>query len=208
MDIQFYGANCVVLNAKHARVVVDDNLVSLGGKTVAKEGDIALFTGAHADPKQQAKIVIAQPGEFEVSGVSIYGIPARAHIDEEGQKNATMYKLLFEDMSVLITGHVYPELSDAQLEAIGMIDVLFVPIGGNGYTLDGIGALKLIKKIEPKLIIPTHYDDGGLTYPVPQQALTAGLAGLAMEPKETLSKLKLKPGDLTDATQLIVLERL
>jgi len=207
MDIQFYGANCIVLSGKHARVVVDDNLTALGGKTVAKEGDIALFTGAHADPTHTAKIVIAQPGEFEVSGISIYGIPARAHIDEEGQKNATIYKLLFEDMNVLIVGHVYPELSDTQLESIGMIDVMLVPVGGNGYTLDGIGALKLIKKIEPKIIIPTHYDDGSLSYPVPQQTLAAGLVALAMEPKETLTKLKLKPLDLTDAAQLIVLEK-
>jgi L-ascorbate metabolism protein UlaG (beta-lactamase superfamily) len=207
MDIQFYGANCLVLTGKHARIVVDDNLTSLGGKSVAKEGDIVLFTGAHAEPSQPAKIVISQPGEFEVSGVSIYGIPARAHIDEEGKKNATMYKLLYEDLSILVAGHVYPELSDAQLESIGTIDVLFVPIGGNGYTLDGIGALKLIKKIEPKLVIPTHYDDGVLTYPVPQQALAAGLAGLAMEPKETVSKLKIKSGEFTDTIQLVVLER-
>lgn len=207
MDIQFYGANCLVLSNKQARVVVDDNLASLGGKTVAKEGDIALFTGAHADPAAPAKIVIAQPGEFEVSGISIYGIPARAHIDEEGKLSATMYKLLFEDLSILIVGHVYPELSDAQLESIGMIDVLFVPVGGNGYTLDGIGALKLIKKIEPKLVIPTHYDDGNLNYPVPQQALSSALASLAMEPKETISKLKLKAGELTDATQLVILSQ-
>jgi len=207
MDIQFYGANCLVLSTKHARVVIDDNLVSLGGKTVSKEGDIALFTGAHADPSKPAKIVISEPGEYEVSGISIYGIPARAHIDEENKKNATMYKMLFEDLNVLVTGHVYPELSDAQLEAIGMIDVLFVPIGGNGYTLDGVGALKLIKKIEPKLVIPTHYDDGSLSYPVPQQALAQGLTALAMEPKETLTKMRLKPSELSDGTQLIILEK-
>ncbi len=207
MDIQFYGANCLVLTCKQGRIVVDDNLAELGGKTLAKEGDIALFTGPHGQPPKPAKIVIAQPGEFEVSDISIYGISARAHIDEEKQLNATMYKLLFEDISVLITGHVYPELSDAQLEAIGMIDILCVPVGGNGYTLDGIGALKLIKKIEPKIVIPTHYDDPALTYPVPQQTLEQALQALAMEPKETVQKLRIKPGELGDVTQLVILEK-
>jgi L-ascorbate metabolism protein UlaG (beta-lactamase superfamily) len=207
MDIQFYGANCLVLTGKQTRVVIDDNLIGLGSKSVAKEGDIALFTGSHADPAKSAKIVIAQPGEFEVSGVSIYGIAARAHIDEEKQMNATMYKLLYEDLSVLVAGHVYPELSDAQLESIGMIDVLFVPVGGNGYTLDGIGALKLIKKIEPKLVIPTHYDDSSLSFPMPQQTLEQGLQALGMEPKETVSKLRIKSGELGDVMQLIVLEK-
>jgi L-ascorbate metabolism protein UlaG (beta-lactamase superfamily) len=207
MDIQFYGGNCIAIGTKQARVVIDDNMAELGGKPVAKPGDIALFTGVHADQSQGTKIVIDQPGEYEVSGVSVYGIAARSHMDEEGKRTATMYKLVIDDMRLLVTGHVYPELSDSQLEAIGMVDVMFVPVGGNGYTLDGIGALKLIKKVEPKLIIPTHYDDKGLQYPVPQQELAQAFKGLAMEPKETVAKLKLKSGDLTDIMQLIVLEK-
>jgi len=188
-------------------VLIDDNLAELGGKTVLKAGDIALFTGPHGNTAPGAKIAIDQPGEYEVSGISIYGIAARAHMDEEGQRNTTMYKIVADDLRILITGHVYPELSDKQLETIGMVDVMFVPVGGNGYTLDSIGALKLIKKVEPKLIIPTHYDEKGLQYPVPQQELDQAFKGLAMEPKETTAKLKLKSGDLTDVMQLVVLQR-
>jgi L-ascorbate metabolism protein UlaG (beta-lactamase superfamily) len=207
MDIQFHGANCLTFATKQARVVVDDNLADLGGKTVAKAGDIALFTSAHADPAQPPKIVIDQPGEYEVSGISIYGIAARGHMDEDDKKTATMYKLVSEDMRALVVGHVYPSLSDAQLEAIGMIDVMFVPVGGNGYTLDPIGALKLIKDVEPKLVVPTHFDAKGLQLPVPQQDLATALKGLAMEPKEAVAKLKLKQAELSDVTQLLVLEQ-
>jgi L-ascorbate metabolism protein UlaG (beta-lactamase superfamily) len=207
MDIQFYGANCIVLSNKHARIVIDDNLNDIGGKSVSKEGDVVLFTGAHVEPATNPKISIDHPGEYEVSGVSIFGISARAHMDEEKARSATMYKLLMEDLSVLVAGHIYPELSDAQLEAIGMIDVLFVPVGGNGYTLDGVGALKLIKKIEPKLVIPTHYDDPELAFSVPAQTLEQGLKALAMEPKETVNKMRLKTTDLAETTQLIVVQR-
>jgi len=207
MDIQFYGANCIALATKQARVIIDDNLVDLGGKGVVKPGDIALFTMAHDMTVQGAKIAIDQPGEYEVSGVSIYGIPARAHIDEASGRTATMYKLIIDDLRILVTGHVYPELSDKQLEQIGMIDVMFVPVGGNGYTLDGVGALKLIKKVEPKLVIPTHYEDNQLAFPVPQQPLQDALRSLAMEPKESVAKLRVKPSELSDITQLVVVER-
>jgi len=206
VDLQFYGANCVSFTYKGRRVVVDDNLMELGGKSILKADDVALFTMVH-DGAVAARLVLDSPGEYEVSDISIIGLGARAHIDEAEQKRATMFKLVIGEESVLVTGHIYPELSEAQLEAIGIVDILIVPVGGNGYTLDPVGALKLIKMIEPKLVIPTHYADKALNYPVPQQDLEQALKELAMEPKETVSKLRVKPGELSEVTQLIILEK-
>ncbi len=207
MDIQFYGANCVVFSGKQARVVVDDTMASLGAKAVAKEGDICLFTGSQGVQVPGTKIVIDTPGEYEVSGVSIFGVQARAHMDEDGKKSATMYKISWGDTDILVTGHVFPKLSDADLEAIGLVDVMLVPVGGNGYTLDATGALQLIKQVEPKIVIPTHYDDSALKFEVPQAALEDALKTLGMEPKETTKKFQFKPGEVSDTTQLIVLEK-
>lgn len=205
MDIQFYGANALTLTTKQTRLVIDDNLAALGAKSITKEGDVALCTAAPTE--SAARLSINEPGEYEVSGVSIYGIAARAHMDEDKEKTATIYKIVADDTSVLVVGHIYPELTDVQLEAIGMVDVMLVPVGGNGYTLDAIGALKLIKKIEPKIVVPTHFDDPKLQFPVPQHSLEDALKGLSMEPKETITKLKCKQMELADTTQLVVLER-
>jgi L-ascorbate metabolism protein UlaG (beta-lactamase superfamily) len=206
MDAQFYGANCIVLSTKQARIVIDDNLADLGKKTVTKPGDIVVFTGVHGDPASEPKIVISQPGEYEVSGIIVHGIAARGHMDQEGAKGSTLYKISSDELRILVTGHIYPELTDGQLEAIGTVDVMFVPVGGNGYTLDGVGALRLIKKVEPKLVIPTHYASEALNFSVPQRTLEEVLQSLAMEPKETTTKLKLKSSELGENTQLIVLE--
>lgn len=202
MEIQFYGANCVRLTTKKAAVIIDD-----ANDVATKNGDIVLFTGVHGVPKAAAKLVIDQPGEYEVSDTSIQGIATRAHIDEAGKQSVTIFKIISEDIRVVVLGHVYPELNDAQLEAIGAVDILIVPVGGNGYTLDGVEALKLIKKIEPKLVIPTHYADKAVKYEVPAAILEDALKDLAMEPKETVPKLKLKVSDLPVDMQLIVLER-
>lgn len=207
MDFQYFGANCIKLTTKQAVVTIDDNLADLGGKSPLKAGEIAIYTMRHGLPAAETKIIIDQPGEYEVSHISVTGVAARAHIDEEGKKSATMYKLAVEDVKILVTGHIYPELSDEQLEAIGLIDVMIIPVGGNGYTLDGVGALKVIKKIEPKIIIPTHYAQNGVNYPVSQAELEDVLKQLSMEPQETTTKLKLKSGDLPETTQLIILEK-
>lgn len=207
MEFQFYGGNCVKISSKKASVVIDDTLAELGGKSITKSGDIVLFTGPHGEANKDAKIVIDQAGEYEVSDVSIQGVQAQAHLDEEKQKNAVIYKLIVDDVRIAVLGHIYPSLSGNQLEALGTIDVLIIPVGGNGYTIDPVGALKLIKDIEPKLIIPTHYEDATLNYPVPQQPLSEALKTLAMEPAQTTAKLKLKSSDLTDVAQLVVLEK-
>lgn len=206
MDLQFYGANCLSVTHKGARLVIDDNLADLGAKSIIKPEDVALFTGPHGNA-DAGRLSFDSPGEYEVSDISVIGIGVQAHLDEPGTHNATMFKLVTGDVSILITGHIYPKLSDAQLEAVGMVDLLVVPVGGNGYTVDPVGALQLIKAIEPKLVVPTHYTDSALKFPVPQQELSNSLKELAMEPKETVSKLKLKHSELTDLTQLIILEK-
>lgn len=206
MDLQFFGANCVVLSHKGVRLVIDDNLAELGAKSVVKADDVVLFTGTHGPVG--GRLVIDGPGEYEISDVSVLGIAVRSHLDETNQQHsATMYKFTTADLSVVVTGHIHPDLEDSLMERIGLVDILVIPVGGNGYTLDPIGALKVIKEIEPKLVIPTHYADKALNYAVPQVELDTALHELAMEPKDRVAKLRLKPGELSDITQLIVLEK-
>lgn len=207
MDVQFYGANCVVLTSKQARVVVDDNLASLGVKSITREGDICLFTGVKPEAMAaQPKLVIDMPGEYEASNVSILGIQVRAHMDEEKQKNDIMYKITWGETKYLVVGHAFPKLSEAELETIGIVDVLFVPVGGNGYTLDATGALQLIKQIEPKVVIPTHFADSRLKYEVPQAELEDALKTLGMETKQAGGKFQFKPAEVAGSTEVVVLD--
>jgi len=207
MDMQFYGANCVVLANKQTRLVIDDTLASLGAKSVIKDGDICLFTSVHEAVSAKPKIIIDMPGEYEVSNVSIFGIQARAHMDENDGRSAVMYKITWGETRILVTGHVFPKLTDAELERIGIVDVMLVPVGGNGYTLDATGALQLIKAVEPKIVVPTHYADAQLKYEVPQAELDDALKTLGMEPKERTTKFQFKAAEVADTTQLVVIEK-
>lgn len=206
MELQYFGANCVRLTTKKASLVVDDNLQQLGLKTVTKPSDICILTSKNM-PVHKAAFVADMPGEYEISGVSIQGVAAQSHMDEEGQHNATIYTVTTSEVRVAILGHIYPELGEDQLEQIGMVDIAIVPVGGNGYTLDGVGALKVIKQIEPKIVIPTHYADRALRYEVAQQELSDALKGLAMEPTETIDKYKYSPAELSDTAHMVVLKR-
>lgn len=230
MELTYHGANCFRISTKKAQVVIDDNLDKLGLKSITKPTDISLhtFSGIFA---KQSRFMADMPGEYEISGVVIHGVSARGHMDpvrsknseksadslianrtsngmdEEDQQNAVIYIIATDDLKVAVLGHIYPQLSEDQLEQIGHVDIAVVPVGNSGYTLDAIGALKLIKQIEPKIIIPTHYADKAIKYEVAQIELAEALKNLAMEPSETLDKYKPSLADLTDTTRLIVLER-
>jgi L-ascorbate metabolism protein UlaG (beta-lactamase superfamily) len=206
VELTYFGANCLRITTKKAQVVVDDNLQKLGLKTITKPTDISIKTFKEV-PDHESRFNIDMPGEYETAGVIIHGIAARAHMDEEGKNAATIYTLEAEDTRVAILGHIYPELSEDQLEQIGMVDILVVPVGNSGYTLDAIGALKIIKQIEPKVVIPTHYSDKDIKYEVPQVELSDAVKNLGMEASETLDKYKYKSAELSDSMRLIVLNR-
>jgi L-ascorbate metabolism protein UlaG (beta-lactamase superfamily) len=171
VELSYLGANCLRINTKKAQVVFDDNLAKLGLKTVTKPTDISLKTFKDI-PDHESHFKVDMPGEYETAGVIIHGIAARAHMDEEGKNYSTIYTLEADNTRVAVLGHIYPELSEDQLEQIGMVDIVVVPIGNSGYTLDAVGALKLIKQIEPKIVIPTHYADKDIKYEVPQVELS------------------------------------
>ena len=207
MEIQYYGGNCVRIGTKKGNIVVDDNLKVLGLKSITKPEDIALFTSDNPPVNKNQKIVINNPGEYEVSGISIWAIPARANIEEEGKTSNSVFKIIAGDISIAVIGHIFPELNDNQLEAIGKIDILIIPVGGAGYTMDGTGALNIIKEINPKIIIPTHYADKSINYPVAQSELAEVLKEISMEIHETIPKLKIKSSEIGELTRLIVLEK-
>jgi L-ascorbate metabolism protein UlaG (beta-lactamase superfamily) len=205
MEIQYFGANCVRLSDKKASVIIDDNLVGLGLKKVTKPEDISIAT-LDKSKNADGSFSIVGPGEYEVSDISIIGIPARAHLDVDG-KRSTMYKIQIQSFNVAILGHIHPDLTDEQLEELGVVDILIIPVGGNGYTLDANAAAHLIKKIEPKIVIPTHFADKGISYEVPQAELSLFTKEMGITEYETLDFLKIKVTELGEKTRVIVLNR-
>lgn len=72
-----------------------------------------------------------------------------------------------------------------------MIDILIVPVGGSGYTLDATSAVALVRTISPKIVVPIHYADSGISYEVPQDSAEVFVKEMGA-PVENVSKLKVK----------------
>lgn len=192
-DIEFKGANTVVISTKKSTLVVDPKLSLVGLKDASVKDAVELATEARfALNSDLAKLVIESPGEYGVGEFDIKGIAAQRHLDSEAEPlTSTMYRVEVNDTRIAIVGNIYEKLSEQQLEEIGLIDILIIPVGGNGYTLDATGAANVTRKIDPKIVIPVHYADSGLRYEVPQDSLDNFVKELGAPIEET-PKFKLK----------------
>jgi len=192
LEIEYNGANSVVLSTKLKKLIIDANVEMVGLKNPNKL-DIQLATEQRfLLPESDSFVTLEGPGEYEVGPYSILGEAAQRHIDTEvDAKKSTIYHIEVFGIRIGVIGNVSPKLTDEQFEALGVIDVLIIPIGGGGYTIDPTDATKLIRQIEPKAVIPVHYRDTGINYEVPQEALDVFVKELNA-PVESLDKLKLK----------------
>lgn len=192
-DIEYKGGNGVVLTSKNAVVVVDPRLSLVGLKDIKTKDEIELATESRFRVENSdARIIIDSPGEYEVGDFTIRGVAATRHIDTPDQeKLSTVYRVECGDIRMAIVGNIDPKLSDEQLESVGVVDVLVLPVGGGGYTLDATSAAAMVRNIDPKVVVPVHYADSGLRYEVPQDTLDVFTKELGA-PVEQVSKLKVK----------------
>lgn len=206
MDIEYKGANCITITTKKASLVIDPKLSVDGLKDLTPKNSVVLATQPDLLVTGDDAVVIDRPGEYEVRGVSVVGVAAERMIDHDKSTAATMYRIVVGDVAFAILGHVAVPLSEEQLEALGVVDVVIVPVGGSGYTLDAHQAVAVVRQIDPKVVIPTHYADKDISYEVPQMELEPFIKELGAPQSETVSKWKIK-GPLPEMLTLMQLER-
>ncbi|MCA9323474.1 MBL fold metallo-hydrolase [Candidatus Saccharibacteria bacterium] len=211
MELEFFGGNCFRIKTKNTTIVVDDNLSKLGKKSINSDKTVAFYTSKTVlDEKSaaQSRLSFATPGEFEVGDVTVNGVQARGHMDEEGNQTSNVFQFMHGGQTISVLGHVHPDISDEVVELISGTDVLVVPVGGNGFTLDPVGAASIIKKTEPNVVVPAHYDISGVSYEVPAQPLEEFLKVASLtadEPQESL-KLSKASEDVGTQTKVVVLK--
>ncbi|HWT40667.1 MAG TPA: MBL fold metallo-hydrolase [Dongiaceae bacterium] len=193
-EIEYKGGNGVVLSTKKVSIVADPKTSLVGLKDLTVKDAVELATEARfAVNSEGAKLIIEGPGEYGVADFDITGVAAQRHLDTENDpKAATMYRIDNGEIRVALIGNIYEKLSEEQLENLGIVDIVIIPVGGGGYTLDAEGAATIVRAIDPKAVIPVHYNDGALKYEVPQAELEEFTKVLGASVEEAGTKYKLK----------------
>lgn len=207
MEIEYKGGNAVVIKVKKFEVLVDPKLSDLGLKDITSKHGCIVATQMGFVPKNTGdNLIVDGPGDYEIEDISVNGAAAERMIDHDGTRQATVYRIATSEVNVAVVGHCSYPLGEEQLEALGVVDVAIVPVGGNGYTLSVEQAVEIVRQLDPKVVIPTHYADKEIKYEVPQEGVDAFFKELSA-PVEEAPKLKIKSGQLPEALTVYKLDR-
>lgn len=215
MEIQWFGQACFrVITTKNkqdfVRIVIDPFSEEIGIKLPFLEAEILLVSHNHYDHNNIAQVrgdpfLIQEPGEYEVKDVFIQAIPS-FHDNSQGEERGDnlIFTIESENLGICHLGDLgQKRLTDEQLEKIGDVDILMIPIGGI-YTINGKEAQDIIAQIEPRLIIPMHYSLPSLK--VKLEGVEKFLKVMGQK-AETQRKLKIQKKDLIkEEMEIILLE--
>jgi L-ascorbate metabolism protein UlaG (beta-lactamase superfamily) len=165
MEITYLGRSCFKIRGKQATVITDPFSPEVGYSLGKQTADIVTVSHAHFDHSYTQGIsgsprILNRPGEYEVAGVLVIGLPSFHDREKGAERGANIiFVMEMEEVSICHLGDLGHPLSDAQVEEIGKVDVLMIPVGGV-YTLNAQAAAATMRQLEPRIVLPMHYQAG------------------------------------------------
>lgn len=210
MEIVWYGHSCFRLSERGLATVVTDPFDSevVGYEALKLKADIVTVSHEAPGHNHLAAVkgyshAITGPGEYEIGGVFITGVQT----DGQGKKAAerprnTLYVFDFDGLTVAHLGDLRTVPTQAEIEALGTVNIALVPVGG-GEGMNAAKAAEVVSLLEPNLVIPMHYQTPAAKLHLDR--LDKFLKEMGLHEVETLPTLKVGKSSLPEETKVIVL---
>ncbi|OGD49579.1 hypothetical protein A2608_00140 [Candidatus Azambacteria bacterium RIFOXYD1_FULL_44_10] len=201
MTISWYGEACFLLEAGGVRILTDPPSSDTGLAAPRLKADILILSKPADVPGASSEaFVIADPGEYEIKDVSVRGVSVPIK-----NKPHTVYLIEMDGIKIAHLGYLAEELSGEQLEALKDPDIIILPVGG-GDVLDTEAAAKVIKEVEPRLVVPSLFSVKGLKRKAAplSEFMKEVSAKEQPQPKLTIKKKDLDP----ETTKIFPLEQI
>lgn len=209
MQIQYYGLTRFKVIAKPAGrgaqeiIVYIDPTAGEELRMVYGNADIILSSEERYNAKKEGlkgdPIIFLYPGEYSIHGVNLMAIEATG----KHKKENIIFVLEAEDIRIAHLGVLTEELTSKQQESIDGVDILMIPVGGGGESIDGKQAAKIARNIAPKIVIPMYYDTPGVALKL--DSVKAFCDEMGSCKSEKLAKLVVKKKDLEKRSEDIVI---
>jgi L-ascorbate metabolism protein UlaG (beta-lactamase superfamily) len=215
MMIIWLGHSCFKIQDKvgpeGVTIVTDPYDKKIGLKAPNFEADIVTISHDHYDHNNAGSLrgnpfIIDTAGEYDIKNILVKGAESY-HDEKKGAERGIniMYRFEIDGISVAHLGDLGHTLDDKQLEVLVGTDILLIPVGGK-YTLDAQKAMEVVSQIEPRIVIPMHYNDGD-TNITDIDGVEKFVKEMGIKPTEE-EKLKINKKDLPqEDMELVILKR-
>ena len=209
MKISSYGHSCFKIKCKDLTLLIDPYDNTIGLKPPKVKADIVLTTHNHHDHNNisaagKEAFLINGPGEYDIKGTFVY-CKGAFHDYKNGEERGTITMYLIESDKVRVA-HLgdlgQKQLTKDQLEFLDNVDVLLIPVGGV-YTINGSDATSIINDIEPRIVIPMHYNVPKLKLPKTLDKVDNFIKEIGLTP-ENLDELKVTHDNLPSSELRLV----
>ena len=171
MKLTWLGHACFLVEQDGYRIVIDPYTEVVGHADIRTKAHKVLCSHQHFDHNAVEGVALL-PGKespFTIRSVQT------CHDDRGGALRGEniIHILTAGGVTVAHLGDLGHQLTQEQVEAIGSVDGVLVPVGGT-YTVDAVGAKQVCEALAPKWVIPMHYRHGSYGFPVllPVEAFT------------------------------------
>ncbi len=209
MEISWLGHACFRIRGNQAAVITDPYSPEVGYSLGKPKADIVTVSHQHSghsyvrgvsgDPKP-----ITGPGEYEIGGILVIGL-ATFHDAENGNQRGknTVYLMEVDEVALCHLGDLGHMLTPEQMEELGNVDILMVPVGDVS-TIGAPVAAELARQLETKVVIPMHYKTEALSWELdPVDRFLKEMGGEQVTPQP---KLSFNRSNLPISTQVYLLE--
>jgi L-ascorbate metabolism protein UlaG (beta-lactamase superfamily) len=211
MEITWYGLSCFRLTERNLATVVTDpfDCQVAGYEPLKLRADIV--TVSHEAPGHNFTSavkgyshLINTPGEFEIGDVFITGIQTNGYgKNEADEPRNTLYVFDYEGVTVAHLGDLRRVPTQTEIEALGTVHIVLVPVGGGG-GLNAAKAAEVVSLLEPGFVIPMHYGSSASNLklaPLSKFLKEMGLGSIKPQPS-----LKVTKSMIPEETRVVVLE--
>ncbi len=208
MEITWLGHSCFRIKGKEVTLVTDPYDVDLGYVWPKPAANIVTVSHAHPGHSSTTGVdgnprVVNRPGEYEIKNVFIIGLPTFHDATQGANRGRNVIFLIeMEDLRLCHLGDIGHTLSSKQIEELSGLDILFTPVGGVS-TIDAKTAAEIVRLLNPKIVIPMHYQTEVTTWLEPLEKFTTGmgLREIVPQPKLVVTKSNVPP-----ETRVVVLD--
>jgi L-ascorbate metabolism protein UlaG (beta-lactamase superfamily) len=199
VEITWLGHSCFRIRGNQAIIITDPFPPNIGYTLGKQTVDIVSISHVHPNHSYNEGIngeyrLVKGPGEYEIAGVLILGL-STYHDAVKGQSKGknTIYLFEVDGVTICHLGDIGHVLGDEEVEEMGNVDILLVPVGGVS-TINASMAAETVRKVEPKIVIPMHYKTPKTNReldPVDNFLKEMGQSTVEPRPKLTVSKSNL-----------------